>query len=99
MKRVEGAIRAWANRKVVGPDGLPAELLKVLADEEELDTLGKFHDISVAVWRGGSVPQQQWKRATITVLYSTRRKIGRSVVTITIVASPSWLTPAKRSSK
>ena len=30
---VEEAIRALANRKAVGPDGLPAELLKVLADE------------------------------------------------------------------
>ena len=33
---VEEAIRALANRKAVGPDGLPAELLKVLADEGEL---------------------------------------------------------------
>ena len=46
-----------ANRKAVGPDGLPAELLKALADEEELNTLGKFHDIIAAVWRGGGVPQ------------------------------------------
>ena len=64
---VEEAIRALANRKAVGPDGLPAELLKVLADERDLDTLGKFHDIIVAVWRGGGVPQQ-WKDATIKVL-------------------------------
>ena len=61
---VEEAIRALANRKAVGPDGLPAELLKVLADEGELDTLGNFHDIIVAVWRGVGVPQQ-WKGATI----------------------------------
>ena len=60
----EEAIRALANRKAVGPNGLPAELLKVLADEGEFDTLGKFHDIIVAVWRGGGVPQQ-WKDATI----------------------------------
>ena len=46
---VEEAIRALANRKAVGPDGLPAELLKVLADEGELNTPGKFHDIIVAV--------------------------------------------------
>ena len=63
---VEEAIRALANRKAAGPDGLPTELLKVLADEGELDTLGKFHDIIVAVWRGGGVPQQ-WKDATIKV--------------------------------
>ena len=55
---VEEAIRALANRKAVGPDGLPAELLKVLADEGEMNTRGKFHDIIVAVWRRGGVPQQ-----------------------------------------
>ena len=55
--KVEEAIRALANRKAVGPDGLPAELLKVLADGE-FNTLGKFHDIIVAVCGGGGVPQQ-----------------------------------------
>ena len=64
---VEEAIRALANRKAVGPYGLSAELLKVLSDEGELNTLGKFPDIIVAVWRGGGVPQQ-WKYATIKVL-------------------------------
>ena len=69
--KVEEAIRALANRKAVGPDGLPAELLKVLADEGELNTLGKFHDIMVAVWRGGGVPQH-WKDAAITVLHKKK---------------------------
>ena len=64
---VKEAIRALANRKAVEADGLPAELLKVLADEGELNTLGTFHDIIVAVWTGGSVPHQ-WKDATIKVL-------------------------------
>ena len=67
----EEAIRALANRKVVGPDGLPTQLLKVLADEGELNTPGKFHDIVVAVWRGGGV-LQQWKDATITVLHKKK---------------------------
>ena len=40
----------------------------MLADEGELDTLGKFHDIIVAVWRGGGVPQQL-NDATIKVLH------------------------------
>ena len=48
---VEEVIRGLANRKAVGPDGLPAELLKVLADEGELNTLEKFLDVIVAVWR------------------------------------------------
>ena len=60
-----------ANGEAVGPDGLPAELLKVLADEEELNTLGNFHDITVALWRGGGVPQQ-WKDATIKVLHKKK---------------------------
>ena len=53
---VEEAIRALANRKAIGPDGLPVEILKILADEGEMITLGKFHDIIIAVWRGGGVP-------------------------------------------
>ena len=68
---VEEVIRALANRKAVGPDGLPAELLKALADEEELDTLGNFHDILVAVWRGGGMPQQ-WKAAAVEVLHKKK---------------------------
>ena len=66
---VEGAIRTLADRKAVGPDGLPAELVKVLADGE--NTLGKSHDIIVAVWRGGGVPQQ-WKDATIKLLHKKK---------------------------
>lgn len=57
-----------ANRKAVGPDGLPTELLKIMADRDS-DTLGKCYEIIVAVWRAGSVPQQ-WKHATIKVLHS-----------------------------
>ena len=60
-----------ANRKAVGPDGLPAGLLKVLADEGELNTLGKFHDIIVAVWRGGGVPQQ-CKDTTLKMLHKKK---------------------------
>ena len=45
----------WRTERRYEPDGLPAKLLKVLAEEGELDTLGKFQDIIVAVWRGDSV--------------------------------------------
>ena len=61
---MEEAIRAMANRKAVGPDVLPVELLKVLVDEGDSDNLGNFYEIVVAVWRRGRVPQQ-WKDATI----------------------------------
>ena len=52
------AIRELKNRKVLGPDRLAAELLKVLADKGVLDILRKFNHIFVAVCRGGDVPQQ-----------------------------------------
>ena len=68
---VEDAIRVMANRKAVESDCLPAELVKVLADEGESDTLGIFHDIIVAVRRGGGAPQQ-WKYAVIEVLHNKK---------------------------
>ena len=61
----------WRTEKAVGPDDLPAELLNVLRDEGELDTLGNFHEIIVAVWRVGGVPQQ-WKYAKIKVLHKKK---------------------------
>ena len=54
---VEEAIRATANRKAVGDDGIPVELLKVLVDEGDSNNLGDFYEIVVAVWRRGRVPQ------------------------------------------
>ena len=55
---VEEAIRALANRMAVGSDGRLVELLKVLADEGEMDMLGKVHDIIVAV-------EGRWRAATM----------------------------------
>ena len=79
------AIRALANRKAVGPDGLPAELMKVLADEGELNTLRKLYDIIVAVWRGGGVPQQ-WKYATIKVLHKKKDRTECGKVLLKVIA-------------
>ena len=61
---MEEAIRAIANRKAVGPDGLLVELLKVLVDDGHSDNFGNFNEIVLAVWTRGRVPQQ-WKDATI----------------------------------
>ena len=72
---VEEAIRALANRTSVGPDGFPAELLKVSADKRKLDAHEKFHDINVAVWRGGGA-SQRWKYTTIKVLHKYERSDG-----------------------
>ena len=57
---VEEAIRALANRKAVGPDGLPAELLKVLADEGELNTrkVPRYHRRCV---------EGRWSAATMEI--------------------------------
>ena len=62
---------ALTNGKAVGPDDLPAEILESLADEHNLNTLGRFHDIIVAGWMGGGV-RQDWKYATIKALHKKR---------------------------
>ena len=65
---VEEAIRAMADRKALGSDGLPVELLKVLVDEGDSDNLGNFYAIVVVMWRRGRV-LHQLKDATIKVLH------------------------------
>ena len=56
------------NWKAPGPDSLVAELLKIDEPAEPIDLEPRFHAILVEVWTGGEVPQQ-WKDATINVLY------------------------------
>ena len=63
------------NRKALGRHELPAELLKLILDEdryENLHILKQFHAIVIAIWRGGGVPQE-WKDATIIVLHKKDR--------------------------
>ena len=55
---MEEAIRAMANRKVVGTDGLPVELLKVPVDEGDPGNLRNFYEFVVAMWRRGCVLQK-----------------------------------------
>ena len=52
---VAAALRSMTNAKAVGPDGLPAELLK-LGLHENRTILRKLHRISKLVWHGGQVP-------------------------------------------
>ena len=61
------AMKAMANAKAVGPDGLPAELLK-LGLQQDRTILGELHRLIILIWRQGKVPQQ-WKDAVITVLH------------------------------
>ena len=66
------AIKAMANEKAVGPDGLPAELLKVGLQQARTILL-EFHRLITLIWREGKVPQQ-WKNAVITVLHKKKDK-------------------------
>ena len=71
---VEEIIKSMSNRKSVGPDELPAELLKLALDEDRDGNrriLEQFHVIVIAIWRGGGVPQK-WKDATIIVLHKKK---------------------------
>ena len=60
-----------ANGKAMGPDELPAELLKLGLSDSSHEILLVFHDIIVAVWMTGEVPQE-WKDATIKVLHKKK---------------------------
>ena len=55
------------NWKAPGPDSLLVELLKIDGTAEPI-VLERFRAILVELWNGGEVPQQ-WKDATIKVLY------------------------------
>lgn len=52
---VEEATQAMANRKAVDPDGLRAEIPKVLADEGDSDTLRNFYQSLVTPCGGEGV--------------------------------------------
>ena len=71
---VEDAVLAMANLQSLGPDDLPSELLKILGDEGNSDTLVKVYDIVVVVRRGGGV-SPQWKSATIKVMYKKKARM------------------------
>ena len=61
------AMKGMANAKAVGPDGLPAKLLK-LGLHQARTILLELHRLTILIWREGKVPQQ-WKDAVITVLH------------------------------
>ena len=64
-KEIAAAMKAMANAKAVGPDGLPAIVLK-LGLQQHRNILRELHRLTI--WRQGKVPQQ-WKDAVITVLH------------------------------
>ena len=68
VSETKKALRSMANGKVMGPDELPAELLKLGLSDSSHEILLGFHDIIVAVWMTGEIPQE-WKDATVKVLH------------------------------
>ena len=61
------AMKAMANATAVGPDGLPAKLLK-LGLQQDRAILLELHRLATLVWSEEKVPQQ-WKDMVITVLH------------------------------
>ena len=72
VSETKKALRSMANGKAMGPDELPVELLKLGLSVSSHEILLPFHDIIVAVWMTGEVPQE-WKDATIKVLHKKDR--------------------------
>ena len=71
VSETKNALRSMANGKAMGPDELPVELLKLGLSDSSHEILLAFHDIIVAVWMTGEVPQE-WKDATIKVLHKKK---------------------------
>ena len=61
------AMEAMASTKAVGPDDLPAELLK-LGLQQDRTILLELHRLTTLIWRERKIPQQ-WNNAVITVLH------------------------------
>ena len=66
-EEIATVMKAMANEKAVGPDGLLAELLKLGLQQDRIILL-ELHRLTTLIWREGKVPQQ-WKDAVITVLH------------------------------
>ena len=66
-KEIATAMKAMANAKAVGPDGLPAELLK-LGLQQDRTILLELHWLNTLNWREEKAPQQ-WKDAVVVVLH------------------------------
>ena len=71
VSETKKVLRSMANGKAMGPDELPAELLKLGLSDSSQEILLAFHDIIVAVWMTGGVPQE-WKDAAIKVLHKKK---------------------------
>ena len=77
VSEIKKALRSMVNGKAMGPDELPAELLKLGLSDSSHEILLAFHDIIVAVWMTGEVPQE-WKDATIKDLHKKKDRAAYS---------------------
>ena len=66
-EEIATAMKAMTNAKVVGPDGLPVELLKP-GLQQDRTILVELHRLTTHIWREEKVPQQ-WKDTVTTVLH------------------------------
>ena len=67
MDEMTEALKGMSNWKAVGPNGLPAEFLKI----DHPTFAPWFHSILVNVWVTGEAPQQ-WKDAITKVLHKQK---------------------------
>ena len=66
-EEIATAMKAMANVKAVGPDGLTVEQLK-LGLQQDRTILLELHRLTTLIWREGKVPQQL-KDAVVTTLH------------------------------
>ena len=59
MNETKWALRSMGNGKAMGPDELPAELLKLGLSDISHEILLAFHGIIVAVWTTHNVTQEE----------------------------------------
>ena len=74
-EEIATAMKAMTNAKAMGPDDLPAELLKLGLQQDRIILL-ELHRLTTLTWREGKVPQE-WKDAVITVLFKKCDKTER----------------------
>ena len=67
-----GALTSMENAKVVGPDELPVEILK-LGINQDPTVLWEFHRVIKLVWHQREVPQR-WRDAMIKVLDNKKNR-------------------------
>ena len=77
-KDIVTAMKVMANAKAVGPDGLPAELLK-LGLQQDRTILLEFHRLTTLTWREGKVPQTVGRRGRYRTPQEGRQDVVRKL--------------------